>query len=318
MTRAGAASEAARGVDAGAPAGLNALPLRGAAVRELGLPIPRDGEPGAGDPPPTMPSLHRGRPLKRWRYVGAFGPELMLCAGDARVGPLRQRWWALAEPDGTIVERASALGSAGLELGSGPIGALGSVRIAARGVAVELEIDARGAPEAIEVASPSGPRGWAWTRKRVGAVARGVVEHGGRSHEVELETVVDDSAGYHERHTSWSWCAGVGRSAAGQRVGWNLVSGVHDDERASECTVWVDGEAAEVGPVRFAEDLSGLRFAEGGEIAFEPWVERRHRANLIVVRSRYRQPFGRFSGELPGSIRLADGHGVMESHDAWW
>jgi hypothetical protein len=265
-----------------------------------------------------MPSLHRGRPLKRWRYVGAFGPELMLCAGDARVGPLRQRWWALAGPDGTILERASALGSAGLELGSGPAGALGSVRIAARGVAVELEIDARGAPEAIEVASPSGPRGWAWTRKRVGAVARGVVEHGGRSHEVELEAVIDDSAGYHERHTSWSWCAGVGRSAAGQRVGWNLVSGVHDDERASERTVWVDGEAAEVGPVRFADDLSGLEFSDGARVAFAPWAERRHRANLIVVRSRYRQPFGRFSGELPGGIRLAAGHGVMESHEAWW
>jgi hypothetical protein len=49
-----------------------------------------------------MPPLHRGRPLKRWRYVGVFGPELMLCVGEARVGVLPRRWWALAEPIGTL------------------------------------------------------------------------------------------------------------------------------------------------------------------------------------------------------------------------
>jgi hypothetical protein len=36
------------------------------------------------------------------------------------------------------------------------------------------------------------------------------------------------------------------------------------------------------------------------------------------VRSRYRQPFGTFSGALPGGIELADGYGVMEEHDVWW
>jgi hypothetical protein len=38
------------------------------------------------------------------------------------------------------------------------------------------------------------------------------------------------------------------------------------------------------------------------------------------VRSRYRQPFGRFSGALPGPepIALAQGFGVMEDHEVWW
>ena len=36
------------------------------------------------------------------------------------------------------------------------------------------------------------------------------------------------------------------------------------------------------------------------------------------MRSRYRQPFGTFEGELPGGFRLAEGYGVMEEHDVLW
>jgi len=40
--------------------------------------------------------------------------------------------------------------------------------------------------------------------------------------------------------------------------------------------------------------------------------------NLLIFRSDYRQPFGTFSGELPGGPRLSEGYGVMESHDVRW
>ena len=46
-------------------------------------------------PPARMPMARGGRPLKRWVWVGAFGPELMLCAGCAYVGPVPQSWWAV-------------------------------------------------------------------------------------------------------------------------------------------------------------------------------------------------------------------------------
>ncbi|MDQ6915457.1 MAG: hypothetical protein M3155_06555, partial [Actinomycetota bacterium] len=42
-----------------------------------------------------MPLLAAGRLLKRWRYVGVYGPELMLCAGSAHIGPTWQVWWAV-------------------------------------------------------------------------------------------------------------------------------------------------------------------------------------------------------------------------------
>jgi hypothetical protein len=128
----------------------------------------------------------------------------------------------------------------------------------------------------------------------------------GVTHELDGRGVIDDSAGYHERHTSWRWCAGVGRAADGRELAWNLVEGVHDAPRNSERTIWVDGEPQEAAPTA----LDRLRF--------QAEAERARRDNLLIVRSSYRQPFGTFSGELPGPIVLAEGYGVTETHEAWW
>ena len=32
---------------------------------------------------------------KSWQWVGAFGPELMLCVARAQVGPIGRTWWAV-------------------------------------------------------------------------------------------------------------------------------------------------------------------------------------------------------------------------------
>ena len=96
------------------------------------------------------------------------------------------------------------------------------------------------------------------------------------------------------------------------------MTGVHDAPRESERTLWIDGEPGEVGPVRFADDLSCVTFDEGGALDFSEWSAREDHTNLLVFRSDYRQPFGEFTGELPGRLRLAEGYGVMEVHDVRW
>ena len=63
--------------------------------------------------------------------------------------------------------------------------------------------------------------------------------------------VEDESAGYHPRHTVWSWSAGVGTLTDGREVGWNLVEGVNDPPERSERAIWVDGEPFEPGPSTF-------------------------------------------------------------------
>ena len=96
------------------------------------------------------------------------------------------------------------------------------------------------------------------------------------------------------------------------------MTGVNDEPTGSERCVWVDGEPAEVGPVSFAHDLSGVSFAEGGSLSFDEWDAREDHTNLLLLRSAYRQPFGTFSGVLPGGMELAEGYGVMEWHDVRW
>ena len=274
---------------------MHGLPVRGGAARELSLPLP----------PARMPLVRAGRPLKRWSYVGIFGPELMLCVGDARVGPVPRRWWAVAQPDGTLRERTTA--------GRGGVRLEGSrLRVVSGDVRVELALERSGD---VEVVSPSGDA-FIWTRKQL-VRARGRVSLAGRGRDLDAEGLWDDSAGYHDRSTAWRWTAGVGR-AAGRRVAWNLVAGVHDAPQASERTIWVDGDPHEVGPVSFVDGLSAVTLQQDRGLEFSQWCAREEDINLLLFRSRYRQPFGTFAGELDDGIRLDEGWGVMEEHDVRW
>jgi Protein of unknown function (DUF2804) len=264
---------------------------------------PGPGRPALPLPPDRMPLVRGGRPLKSWTYVGAFGPELMLCAASARVGPLRIAWWAVWDrASGRLVQR-TARGRGGVRIDPR--------RLAVDGRAARLRLElGDGAP--VEVVSPHG-RQYAWTRKRGGVPARGWIELAGARRELDLRAIVDESAGYHARHTSWRWSAGVGLGASGAAVAWNLVDGLHDGPSASERTVWLAGEPREVGPVAFAGDLSavaGLRFTAE--------AVRARRENLGLLRSDYEQPLGTFAGELPGAGPLREGWGVMERHDVRW
>ncbi len=272
---------------------MEGLPARGAQVRQLGLALPPD----------PMPAFSGTRPLKRWRYVGVYTPELMLCVGDARIAGVPQRWWAVALPDGTLAERTT--------IRRGGVSIEGSrVRVRAREVEMDLSLDEG---EAVEVASTAG-ESYVWTAKQAAIPVRGHATLSGRRFEIDSASgFIDDSAGYHLRHTAWRWSAGVGRTDDGRRVGWNLVAGLHDSEPAGERTVWVDGEPHAVGHQEFAEDLSGV-----GDLHFAEWSAREENANFVVMRSRYRQPFGTFTGDLPGGLHLAEGCGVMEEHDVYW
>jgi hypothetical protein len=248
-----------------------------------------------------MPARDGLRPLKAWRYVGVYGPELMLCAAVVRIGPARQSFWAVW--DGERLHERTQL-------------RIGAVKLPPGRVLVddgEVQVDLALEEEAgIETVCPSGDS-YAWTRKQGGVRATGTVAIAGVERPIESRAVIDDTAGYYQRHTRWRWSAGVGVASDGREVAWNLVDGVNDPPSSSERTVWVGGEAREVGPSRFSDDLSSV-----DALRFHAEATRERTDNLVVIRSRYRQPFGTFSGELPGGVELAEGYGVMEDHDVWW
>jgi hypothetical protein len=240
-----------------------------------------------------------GRPLKRWRYVGVFGDDVMACFGVVRIGPLRQAFWAVLDAGG--LRERTRFRTASVDLADG--------RVRVAGVA-DLLVEAAG--EAIEVTNAHGAQA-IWTRKTPARV-RGTLA--GR--DVDLPALIDDTAGHHARVTEWEWAAGAGVSVDGRDVRWNLVTGVHDGATGSERRVWVDGDPREVGPVAFSTALDEVRFAEGGALRFAARAERARRDELLLFASDYRQPFGSVAGVLPGGIELASGAGVMERHRARW
>ena len=284
------------------PAALEALPWRGGAGDRPRLPVP----------PQPMPLRLDGRWRKRWRYVAAFDPALMLCAALVEVGPVRQSFWALWERgSGRLRERTRLLppfrrGEVELD---GP-----TAKVRSREVEIDLEL---GAGEPIECACRYGDGGYTWTRKRAGMSARGTVRAGGRVHELAGRGVDDESAGYHPRRTSWRWSAGVGRASSGEEVAWNLVAGINDPAASSERAIWIGGVPREPDPVAF-DGLAAIGFADGSRLAFAPEAGRARSDGIpLLLRSDYEAPFGTFSGSLEG-LELAEGLGVMERHEALW
>ena len=250
-----------------------------------------------------MPARIGTRPLKAWRYVGVFSEALMVCLASVRIGPVRQSFWAVWDRAGQRLYERTRLGAGRITL------VPGRVQISDGPVALDLVLTEAGG---VETVSASG-RAYGWTRKQGGISAVGTIAIDGRTQPVQGRAIVDDTAAYYERHTRWRWSAGVGETASGQAVAWNLVDGVHDAPVASERTMWLDGVASELPPAEFAADLSRV-----GDLRFAAEATREHAQNLIVLRSAYRQPFGTFSGRLAPDVTLARGLGVMESHDVSW
>ena len=258
-----------------------------------------------------LPVRRDGRLLKRWRYVGAFGPEAMLCVGLAHVGGVPQAWWAVWDRERRLLSQRTVFvrPRAAVRFGAG-----GTVRVRDASIELDLVVEERAAVESV---NPHGG-GWIWTRKQAGIPVRGRVRVAGRELEIDGRGGGDDTVGYNARHTAWRWSAGIGTCEDGRPVGWNLVAGVNDPPVGSERSLWLDDEVREVGPCEFADDLSSVRVAEGGELRFAAEATRERHDELLLVRSDYVQPFGTSSGVLPGGARLAEGYGVMEDHTARW
>lgn len=300
--------------------GLESLPWRG----------PGEGRPDDLKlPPERMPLRFAGNSRKRWRYLGAFSDEVMVCAARVQVGPVGQTFWALwdretrALVERTVLRLPGARGEVWSEDGAG-----GHVDNAPDEGAV-VRIDAKhpeagdvrgflraGAGRWAECVCPNGDGGYVWTRKREVPVEIDL-RIGDRRIRAEARGIEDESAGYHPRHTVWSWSAGVGQLTDGRPVAWNLVQGVNDPPERSERAIWIDGVPFEPGPVKF-DGLDAVAFGDGSRIECSAEAERSKSESKPFVSYSYRQPFGTFTGTLEGGLELRSGMGVMESHDARW
>jgi hypothetical protein len=278
------------------------LPWRGTAEDRPALPVPPD----------PMPLLLGRRFRKRWRWVGAFADNLIAFAAIVQVGPATMTFWGIWDRERRRLWERTRRDIPGRRRDVRMRGR--SVRVRAGSIELELELD-QGYP--IECMCPNGEGGYSWTRKEAGMPVRGEVRIGRRTSALEGLGVIDDSAGYHRRYTSWKWSAGVGTARDGRKIAWNLVAGINDPPASSERTIWVAGQPTEPGPVAF-QGLESIHFEDESRLNFSAETERTHHEGIpLLARSDYEAPFGTFGGSLNG-LPIESALGVMEAHDAIW
>jgi len=188
---------------------------------------------------------------------------------------------------------------------------------------VDLMLDVARAPPPISAVAGVGAEGRLdFTQKTVLVPAEGEVRSANVRFPVQGQLAgLDYTHGLFARDTAWRWAFACGRSGSRQ-VGFNFSEGFLQGE--GENAIWLDGEPRPVGPVSFTFDPAApmspwrVRSEDGGvDLTFEPEGYRAQTVDLKLIRSRYVQPFGAFTGLL-GGVRIEGLPGVAEDHAARW
>lgn len=142
----------------------------------------------------------------------------------------------------------------------------------------------------------------------------------------DSHVLLDDHKGFYPYVMRWDWVTAAGRDPAGRLVGFNLTRNqCVEPDRYGENGFWIDGELHLLPPVRFTR-LPKRRFGRGArdgtgewrirdqrgqvDLRFDATVGGRVDVNALLIRSRYRGPFGTFRGRL-----VADDGEVLDVED---
>lgn len=119
--------------------------------------------------------------------------------------------------------------------------------------------------------------------------------------------LMDDHKGYYPYVMKWDWVTSATRDADGHMVGFNLTRNqCRDPERHHENCAWQGDRLGALPAVTFERthvrapgERWRIRDRDGRvDLTFEPTVPGDVRVNALVVESRYRGPFGHFTGHL--------------------
>ncbi len=169
------------------------------------------------------------------------------------------------------------------------------------------------------------------TQKSVGLLASGRLEVGRRRYTLDGGVVgLDSTHGFLARHTQWRWAMGCGRREDGTPLGFNLVAGFNAvaDGTAGENVLFFGDQLEPVGPAAFRFnpadplDLWQISTDDGAvQLTFRPLHAHRDVRDLGILRSRFVQPLGFFTGRLRfrgQEIPLSELPGVTEDQDMLW
>lgn len=140
----------------------------------------------------------------------------------------------------------------------------------------------------------------------------------------------DYTSGFLPRHTSWRWAFTTAPLPDGRSFGLNLVSGFSGiGDRSHENACWLGGVAHPLSPAaRIEFDRNDTMapwhihtFDGAVDLQFTPLTVHRESLNLGLVRSRFIQPSGHYSGTVTvagETITLDALPGVVEDQDVLW
>ena len=198
------------------------------------------------------------------------------------------------------------------------------VRVKLHGLDVEATINESSGPPPITAIALLGEGLLNATEKRALLAVRGAVRCGQREMPLAGGTAgYDYTHGLLPRHTQWRWAYALGKTEAGEPFGFNVVQGFVGE---AECAAFLGTEVFPIAEPRFdfelEEPMKTWRLTgKGIDLAFEPGAIHAQTTNLVVVKSRFVQPVGSFTGTLRvggRDVRVAGLPGVVEDQDVLW
>jgi hypothetical protein len=200
-----------------------------------------------------------------------------------------------------------------------------SLSVRLKDLRLDAELDATHAPPAISAVVPTEHDLFTTTEKRVLLDVKGDMDVAGERVSLDQGLAgVDYTAGFMPRHTRWKWAFALGR-VEGVPFGFNLVEGF---VREAECAAFFDGKMWPLreGDIRFRESAPLGPWHVGTvadelDLRFEAHGMHEDRTNLGIVRAKFVQPAGIYSGKvrLGGRELVVDRMlGVTEDQSVVW
>jgi hypothetical protein len=282
---------------------------------------------------------------KKWVYVAVATDDVYVALAIVRLGyasycfayaydaaarrMLARRTWMAAPWAADVADRGgdgcrASFVAAGVRARAEP---LRGARVESPELDLDVLFDDSSAPPALGAVAELAPGRFDATEKRALLTGRGRLRVAGRT--IPLDGALagyDFTSGLLPRRTRWRWGFALGRDAGGRPLALNLVEGWVGE---AECAVWVDGDVLPLAEGRFAfdprrpEDVWTVTTADGAaRLAMTPGAVHREAKDLLVVRSRFVQPCGAWSGSiaLPDRPPIVIGRalGVTEDQDVTW
>lgn len=324
------------------------------AAAPLSFLVPGSSEPAFGAYAGPLPAVHfanlglrdRVARRKRWVYVALATEEAWFSAAIVRTGYAATAFAFAYDLRGQrmMLDR-TVLGPSPVARVSDDFHAPGEIArfamgkttlaLTRRGPTLELHVRMRDLEIDAAVEEASGPpavTAIASLGKGLvnGTEKRALLSMRGRARCGNREVILDGgTAGYDythgllPRHTQWRWAFALGKARSGEPFGLNLVQGFVGE---AECAAFFGGEVVPLAEPRFeldvAQPMRQWRLAgDGIDLAFEPGGVHAQHTNLGVVRSRFIQPVGLFTGTVRVGSRdvYVEGlPGVVEDQDVLW